>query len=104
MPPRRKTAHSARNAQPTLSFHSKPTKVTKPSLVDSSLDKKALQNSSALSKEVAEIDEPKLIIKSKPKPKPKDEATIQAERITDAQVRKYWQKEEDSRKAPRGTS
>jgi DNA polymerase delta subunit 4 len=34
----------------------------------------------------------------------KDERELAAEKITDAQVKKYWQKEEDSRLAPRGTS
>ncbi|OCT45239.1 DNA polymerase delta subunit 4 [Cladophialophora carrionii] len=33
--------------------------------------------------------------------KGKDEREIAAEKITDAQLRKYWQKEEDSRLAPR---
>ena len=35
--------------------------------------------------------------------KGKDEREVAAEKITDAQLRKYWQAEEDSRLAPRGT-
>ena len=38
---------------------------------------------------------------SRPPPK-RDELAIQAEKITDAQIKRYWKKEEDARKAPRG--
>src|ERR1700761_633695 len=35
--------------------------------------------------------------------KGKDERELAAEKVTDAQLKKYWQKEEDARLAPRGT-
>lgn len=98
MPPRRKAAQSARNAQPKLSFNSKPSKITKPHSQEPSLGKKEIK-AEVLIPEITEIEQPK------PAPsKPKDESTLRAERISDKQIQQYWQKEEDVRRAPRGKS
>lgn len=106
MPPaRRKAAHTSRNAQPTLSFNSKPTRVTKPSVADSSVKK--LQKIEPGLVEVITEDAPtsEVALRQQIKAeaaKPKDEITLEAEKVTNAQIKKYWKQEEDVRKAPRG--
>lgn len=108
MPPgRRKIAQSSRNAQPTLSFHSKPTRVTKPTAADTSTKKptkvqpplvEAITDDAPVS-EVAFRQQVKTEFA-----KPKDKSAVRAEKVTDAQIKKYWAKEEAVRKAPRGTA
>ena len=106
MPPgRRKAAQQTRHAQPTLSFHSKPTKVTKPITTDPST-KKSLKTESSFVQAITD-DSPisEVALKQQIKAevaKPKDEAELQAQKVTDLQIQKYWKKEEDARKAPRG--
>jgi DNA polymerase delta subunit 4 len=106
MPPaRRKSAQSSANAQPTLSFHSKPTKVTKPTNTVP-LSKKSAKVEPALVDAITE-DAPtseiplRQQIKIEPA-KSKDQVELRAEKITDAQIKKYWKKEEEVRKVPRG--
>src|SRR5690348_12482488 len=123
---------SSNPTQATLSFHNKSARVSKPSIADSTAAKKAssrlsepaeiqiLESTSLPTKpqpepteEVATVDVPQPVAsESEPKPKPKakraaaprDEADVAAEKITDAQLRRYWQAEEDSRLAPRGNN
>ena len=106
MPPgRRKGTQQTRHAQPTLSFHSKPTKVTKPITTDP-LTKKSSKAEPALVEAITDnspISEVALKQQIKAEAaKPKDEAALQAQKVTDLQIKKYWEKEEDVRKAPRG--
>jgi DNA polymerase delta subunit 4 len=102
---RRKSALSSANAQHTLSFHSKPTKVTKPTTTVP-LSKKASNIESALLDAVTE-DAPtsEIVLRQQMKIQPakqKDPTDLRAEKITDAQIKKYWKKEEDIRQTPRG--
>ena len=50
---------------------------------------------------VEEAEEVKVAVPEKPK---KDAVTLKAEKVTDAQIKQYWRKEEEVRKAPRGIS
>ena len=102
---RRKVAQSSRNAQPTLSFHSKPTRVTKATASDTSI-KKSNKVEPALVEAIAD-DAPasELAFRQQVKTefaKPKDKSAVRADKVTDAQIKKYWAKEEAVRKAPRG--
>ncbi|KAF7505581.1 hypothetical protein GJ744_000661 [Endocarpon pusillum] len=105
MPPtRRKSAQSSGHAQHTLSFHSKPTKVIK-STGSALSTKKSSKVGSALIEAITE-DAPTSEVAlrqqiKKEAAKPKDEADLRAEKVTDAQIKKYWRKEEEVRKAPR---
>lgn len=105
MPQARRKSAQPRNAQPTLSFNSKPTKVTKPAIPDASI-KKASKAEPALVKAIIEdASTSEAVLQQEVKVesiKAKDETTMKAERIPDAQIKKYWKKEEDVRKAPRG--
>ena len=106
MPPsRRKSAQTSSHAQPTLSFHSKPTKVTKPT--GSASTKKSSKVEPALFEAITEdLPTSEVALRQQIKTesaKPKDEADLRAEKVTDAQIKKYWRKEEEVRKAPRGT-
>lgn len=107
MPPaRRKSAQASGKPQPTLSFNAKTTKVTKPAAADPSI-KKSTKAQPGLAEAITE-DAPtsEVAIRQQVKvelAKPKDEATLRAEKVTDAQVKEYWKKEENLRKAPRGT-
>ena len=105
MPQARRKSATPKNAQPTLSFNSKPTKVTKPAVPDASI-KKASKAEPALVKAITDdtpTSETALQQQVKVESiKAKDEATVKAEKITDAQIKKYWKREEDVRKAPRG--
>lgn len=106
MPPtRRKSAQISGHAQPTLSFHSKPTKVIK-STGSAPSTKKSSKAGPALIEAITE-DAPtsEVALRQQIKTeaaKPKDEADLRAEKVTDAQIKKYWRKEEEVRKAPRG--
>lgn len=108
MPPaRRKSGHSSRNAQPTLSFNSKPSRVTKSTASDPSTKKSTKKTETALVEAItndAPVSEVALRQQVKAESaNPKDEAALQADKVTDAQIKKYWKREEDVRKAPRGT-
>lgn len=128
MPPtRRKSSNptSARAAQPTLTFHSRSNKVTKPNLASTFDESKLLK---AKPEEVL-----KAVESTSPSPAPegvgiqtehgsttaesaieeqvkieqdtpKSAADGRAEKITDAQIKRYWKAKEDERKAPRGMS
>ena len=120
MPPsRRKSGNastSSRNpaAQSTLAFNDKSARVTKPSAKDPSAKKATSRLSQAspqqdvedaahetveLKPEVTEVP-----IRQQPKAAiVKDEAEQKAEKVTDAQLKRYWKAEEDTRKAPRGS-
>jgi DNA polymerase delta subunit 4 len=107
MPPaRRKSAQASGNAQPTLSFNSKATRVTKPSAAEP-LTKKSAKLEPALIEAITEnVPTSEVAIRQQTKTelaKPKDEVTLRAEKVTDTQIKKYWRKEEEVRKAPRGT-
>jgi DNA polymerase delta subunit 4 len=124
---RRKAAAtpSTRN-QSTLSFNNKSARITKPSQQDTTTTTKKAQ--SKLSEpiqeveietpepETAEVDqqeqdgETEIAIPVSPVKKrkvvkgtAKSEREISAEKVTDAQIKKYWKAEEDARLAPRGT-
>ena len=111
MPParRKSSGPSARGAQSTLSFGNR-AKVTKPSLAP--VSKKSIPDSLAVSvanaietpgpeapttAEIA-IEEQALTEVAKPK----TEAEERANRVTDAQIKRYWKNRSDERKAPRG--
>jgi DNA polymerase delta subunit 4 len=107
MPPaaRRKSARNSANAQHTLSFHSKPTKVTKPTTTVP-LSKNSAKLEPALVDAITE-DAPTSEIALRPQikiqlAKAKDAIELRAEKITDAQIKKYWRKEEEVRQTPRG--
>ena len=106
MPPAsRKSAQHLRNAQPTLSFNSKPTKVTKPALPEPSIKKPSKAEPALVEAITEDAPTSEVALKQQIKiesNKPKDEATLRAQKVTDAQIKKYWKKEEDARKAPRG--
>lgn len=105
MPPgRRKIAQSSRNAQPTLSFHSKPTRVTKPTASDTSTKKSTKVQPPLVEAITDDAPVSEVAFRQQVKTefaKPKDKSAIRAEKITDAQIKKYWAKEEAVRKAPR---
>ena len=125
------TARNAK--QPTLSFNAKPGRVTKPTVSTATSSKKASNDLPEPAQEEvieettistpepevqleAEPEEISVAIRSSPpKPTPKKKKTArtsstsvdireqQAAKVTDAQIKKYWKAEEDSRLAPRGT-
>jgi len=111
MPPsRRGHVTVSKGAQSVLSFGN--TKVTKPSTHSSSKDKPKSTTTSPSSK-IIEPSSPKLTpghvsseaaIVSRTKieiEKEKTEEEIKAEKITDAQIKKYWRTRENERSAPR---
>ena len=128
MPPtRRKSAGATRAAQSTLSFNNKSARVTKPSTTDSTSNKK--QTSKVPEPTQAEviqetsipepISSPEVVPQqeesspqspsSGPRKKKRTSAApstsnreLQATKIKDAQIKKYWNAEEDARLAPRG--
>jgi DNA polymerase delta subunit 4 len=121
MPPgRRKSGNpsaSARNAaaQSTLSFNSKSARVTKPAAADASTKKALLEISEAALAEAVgsphsedidtEAEAVEVPIRQQTKPVvAKDEAELKAEKVSDLQLKRYWNAEEDKRKAPRGTN
>lgn len=98
-------AAKRKNAQPTLSFNSKSTKVTKPTASDPSTKKSAKLEPALVQAIVEEAPTSEVAIRQQTKTelaKPKDEATLRAEKVTDAQIKSYWRKEEEVRRAPRG--
>lgn len=112
MPParRKSSGPSARGAQSTLSFGNR-AKVTKPSIAPvSKLSKaepgviesvtKAISTPEPEAPTTADIaiEEQALAEVAKPK----TEAEERAEKVTDAQIKRYWKIREDERKAPRG--
>jgi hypothetical protein len=102
---RRKNAHSSGNAQPTLSFHSKPTKVTKPTASPPGIKKKPKVEPALLETIIQDAPTSEIALRQQIKTeaaKPKDEATLQAEKVSEAMIKQYWKKEEDVRRAPRG--
>lgn len=108
MPPaRRKSAQTSRNDQPTLSFHSKPTRVTKPTPLDTSIKKPTKIEPELVEAATEHAPTAEIALRQQIKPelaKPKDGFALQAEKVTDARIKKYWLKEEAARKAPRGAS
>jgi hypothetical protein len=89
--------------------------VTKPSAADASTKKISSKISDAALAEAVDnvrsedLDpEPEVAevpIRQQAKPVAvKDEAEEKAEKISDSQLKRYWQAEEDKRKAPRGTN
>ncbi len=102
---RRKNSHISHKAQPTLSFNSKATRVTKPTASDTSIKKSAKLEPELVEALTDDAPTSEVAVRQQIKTeaaKQKDEATLQAEKITDAQIKRYWKKEEDVRKAPRG--
>lgn len=101
-------------AQSTLSFNSKTARVTKPSLNDAATKKAtskipevALVEAIDDAPEPEQVDlEPEVVevpVRQPAKPVvAKDEADLKAEKVSDAQLKRYWKAEEDTRKAPRG--
>lgn len=114
MPPARRkhSGPSARGAQSTLSFGNRG-RVTKPSIAH---EAKPSKTTSALTENVAkavETPEPEapttaeIAIEEQALAEisqPKTEAEERAEKVTDAQIKRYWKSREDERKAPRGKS
>ncbi|MCJ1288188.1 hypothetical protein MMC26_007543 [Xylographa opegraphella] len=119
--PRRKSgnaASTARSQQP-LSFHVRSNKITKPSVsaaaksLDKADAKKLIEAAETASPspaaEEADVqieEEPttaELAIRSQVEAEKKErtDAEVRASKITDAQVKRYWKKKEDERKAPR---
>ncbi len=112
MPPARRkpSGPSARGAQATLSFGNR-AKVTKPSIAPVS---KSSKPEPALPESVAKViasPEPEapttaeIAIEEQAHAeiaKPKTEAEERAEKVTDAQIKRYWKSREDERKAARG--
>jgi DNA polymerase delta subunit 4 len=122
---RRKAAAtpSTRN-QSTLSFNNKSARITKPSQQDTPTTKKAQSKLSEPIQEIeietpepetaeveveAEQDGTGIAIPVSPVKKRKiskvagkSEREVSAEKVTDAQIKKYWKAEEDARLAPRG--
>jgi DNA polymerase delta subunit 4 len=133
MPRTRKSAHRPANAQSTLSFNNRVTKSSasaqRAEAAASSKKLEQIEDTVLSEPEVATVqaeaevevdddeaegDESTIVEeqsqptrasgKRKVKHDAKDEREVLAEKITDAQVKKYWQREEDDRLAPRGTS
>ncbi|KIX08341.1 uncharacterized protein Z518_02997 [Rhinocladiella mackenziei CBS 650.93] len=128
---RRAKAKTAPSAQSTLSFNNKAARVTKSSNKQDDAVKKAVSKLSEPVKaqaedEAAAIQEESVKVTPEPEEKvvevdvatrespvktkarrqknaetAKDERELAAEKITDAQLEKYWKAEEDSRLAPR---
>ena len=124
MPPKRKSGgttsrNSSQAAQSTLSFNSKSARVTKPSATSPSASKASTRKVSTLEQEL-ELDRndvqttsltpdpepepeptsPSIPTRSKPQPTG-DEAQQKADKVTDLQIKRYWQAEEATRLAPR---
>lgn len=107
-------------AQSTLSFNSKAARVTKPSITNTSTKKEALKIPEAALVEAIEDAEPEntnvelepeetvqVPLRQpqqpvKPAVSETDEVEEKAQKISDAQLKRYWKAEEDKRKAPRG--
>ena len=128
MPPtRRKSSNptSVRAAQPTLTFHSRSNKVTKPNLPSTSEESKLVKAKpeeflkvvelASLSPTPEDVDiqtehgstTAESAIREQVKVEqatPRSAADERAEKITDAQIKRYWKAKEDERKAPRGMS
>ena len=121
MPPGRRkidksstSAHtSATGGQSTLSFNSKPARITKPAIIDATSKKGTRKSSeSILDQLVEDVISPsaqsdseivEVPTREEAKTVVRDEIEKKAEKITNAQLRKYWRAEEDKRLAPRGT-
>ena len=125
MPPtRRKSGNptsTARTQQP-LSFNAHSNRITKPSAtaVSRTLDKtnsKKLAEAAAVSSPSPVPEEVDVQIEEQPttaelairsqvesQKKEKTDAEARASKITDTQIKRYWKKKEDERKAPRGMS
>lgn len=112
MPPaRRKTSGPAtRGAQSTISFGNR-AKITKPTITPLSKQTKAdpvLAERFAKTIDSPEPEEPTVAEQAIVEQahaeiaKPKTEAEERAEKMTDAQIKRYWKAREDERKAPRG--
>jgi hypothetical protein len=118
---RKAGAPTSSSQQSTLSFNNKQTRVTKSNAVDTSKKSKL---SEPAERQVVAISTPEpeqvvetedLVIRasssktSTPKRKSKlksdgfDDAREKAGKVSDAQIKKYWKAEEDSRLAPRST-
>ncbi|KAL9622548.1 MAG: hypothetical protein Q9160_003045 [Pyrenula sp. 1 TL-2023] len=104
---------STRNAQPTLSFNHRSAKVTKPSATDATKNNKkaetlapGVENSQETLTGHAEQNTASEIPIENPIPvvdeAVKDEAEVEAEKVTDKALTRYWQAEEAKRKAKRG--
>ncbi len=115
---------SSQGAQSTLSFNNKSARVTKPGKRQDVAASKLLELAQAqieeevtatggeeqegtiemadLSTVTSESELQSPAGKTKKPQNDKDERELAAERITDAQLKKYWQAEEASRLAPRG--
>ena len=121
MPPtRRKSGNSQAStrtaaAQSTLSFNAKSARVTKPAVRDAAGKKSTSKISQAALVEAVDSvqsedveTEPKVVevpVRQRAKPViERDEAEQRAEKMSDAQLKRYWKAEEDKRKAPRGTT
>lgn len=125
MPPttRRKSSNPVSNTQPTLSFHSRSNKITKPSLSSASkviktknakADGQILAASLSTPSPIAEdvkvqtIEEPStadLAIRQQQRAEKslRTGAEDEAAKISDAKLKRYWSDKELERKAPRGT-
>lgn len=115
MPPKRSSAKASN--QPTIAFHGRSTKITKPNARDTS--KKALPENSPFFKAAKQTVEPESpatpevsevslddtpVVQKSPRTKtdvkldPEEEL---ADKISEAQINKYWREKEKERKAPR---
>jgi len=112
MPParRKSSGPSVRGAQSTLSFGNR-AKVTKPSIAPTSKKSKPDPSLTEIIAQTIDPPEPEapttaeIAIEEQAKAevaKPKTEAEERAEKVTDAQIKRYWKSKEDERKAPRG--
>ena len=124
MPPtRRKSSHTtSTRSQQTLSFSSRSNKVTKPSVPAPSKSLEKTKNAEKLAKAstspspapevVVEVQsdqkptEAELAIREQAEPQvkkvEKSEVEKKAEKIGNAQLKRYWDAKEKERKAPRG--
>lgn len=121
MPATRRKSGTSAASQSTLSFNNKPSRVTKPSTVDPNVKKSTSKLSEPAEAQIfnatsstPELESAEIVVKQSPKKSPvrsrpkkstnvevKDQAETVAEKVTDAQLKKYWKAEEDSRLAPR---
>lgn len=118
MPPRRKASGPAASArsQGTLSFSgvtkaskSAPVTSAKQNLIDTTSPKAKVKQDAveielAERTKDAEVETPEEEVKVpaiKSKKETKSKEILEAEKITDAKVKKYWKEEENKRKAPR---
>jgi len=112
--PRKVSSQSAR-AQGTLAFGPTSNKITKPTHLSQSHKKHSKPDPEPTEKAVAEISTPSPVpeeVKAKPiaesprlairsQQPAKSEVEAKAAKVSDAQVKDYWQAEEDERTAPR---